>query len=689
MAELKDLHEKYRTGGVSEEEARTATGDIRSFLKGATLGISEAVVSKISDILGAQEQIMLAQRDYEAQNPGRSTAAGVAGAVVSPVSKLGMGASVGAGVVRTAVEMGAGAVAQTAVRRAADYVADADITPDGETTTSFWHAISSDPLEYLFSALLGSAGGVVERGTAKIGQTVKNVVAKKADAELGKIVRRTSAQKALEKAGLSEAEAVTKTTQEGIFGDAAKVAEKRKIAGNKMGELVNKIDPTTFDGDGIVLRTLDRVQAVVQNSNKMRKEVVEDLMGRLTHLAENNLSPDKYSKEASILLKKARLSGTFAGRTGEQALDPHEADLFNDTANFLYREIENTLSNTGKDLGSEYASARTAYKQYINLEKVFAGAAPQAESDLGKAAANYATKVATKTAVGAVSGAILGGKFGGIAGAGAGAALGLTGGPAQNRYLQSRAVLKLMTDGWMAKGASAVQGALESALKPANMSLAASKLGPHEYYKQTSELVRQIEADPEGYAERMHENLVKAGLGVQMADAMVVKTMNSIGAVREALPQKEMYGTLFDGDDPDWEPDTRKAIQFQRTFMAHFQPLDVIRTGDPLGIKMVYQAHPELRDQMVKYYTEKFSDADKRKLSYEQKRRLGTILDAIGVSTQNPLQGAQIQNIHSNTKQRALQGQENSARVVKAVGNRDASMAASRSNQISNPGKFR
>ena len=176
-------------------------------------------------------------------------------------------------------------------------------------------------------------------------------------------------------------------------------------------------------------------------------------------------------------------------------------------------------------------------------------------------------------------------------------------------------------------------------------------------------------------------------MGTKMADALVVKTMGHLGAVSKMMPQPALYGTIF--DDAHTDPEEKKLISFQRTFMAHFQPLDALRTGDPLAIKMVREAHPEIAQMLDEKVQEKLQSVDKAKVPYAARRQVGILSGTAGVPSQNPLQAAQVQAIHGGAKARKQQGQQNSARVVKAVKNRDASVAATRSNQIINPGMFK
>lgn len=525
-----------------------------------------------------------------------------------------------------------------------------EITPS--TVDQYWNAIAEHPLQILASGVLGGVvGGIAPSGAKKLAEKALTSVEESA---ADKILQRTkSVRKAVRQSGVAKGEEdllLERAEKEGILDNYAKADELRAQTGKKTEELLKQAEWDHIDHSGIV-DDLEVIGATEKTSDG--PAVRTFLRGLQDHISVNQPDSETLATEASRLLADARKSIA----TAPTAIN--EAKVA--AAQAIKGRLAQALGLKDPKLALQYQELNNDYKIYVNLKNILESAPKQTKF----ASPGDVAKLAVKTLVG------------GPLKAGAAAAGLVTKTPTSN-YTLARALLRrLPSEAFTEQMDSAVQG-LFAAGGFTGPKEAGKLFGEYDRIKNT---LQKIESDPEGYGKRFHEELTDAGMPPQLADALTVKQMQIVGDLFHLQPKSNAPPSLFQDTEDHITPFQRQ--KFERQAEAYLSPLDSIKSGDVTRIEAAKSAHPETFKILQQRIVEKLQRGEK--VPFKMQRLVGTVLGGPGVPGQDPLLGAQMQNLIQARKNIDAQGQQNSARVVKAVGNRDASIAKTQADRIINP----
>ena len=609
-------------------------------------GFGNALAAKLS---GESEKSALEQEAVRQASPVASTVGSIAGAIAMPIGGLVKG---GTALIAAAKTAGA-AAAITAAQRIGEelHAQQMDVTPD--TVAAYFHALAENPLEYLASAVLGAGASTLSGAGSKVVGALEKEEASAAK-QLAKGVRRQAAVKA---SGKPVPEILQRAEKEGILADYSKAAKLKEEAGARMGELLDKAAWENLDHSSMA----EDLYTLAAKAEETGHEGLTRRLGKLQEFVTTK-QPDAavLAEKASELLKDSKSA----------ALQPSERQILFQAQAALKDRLGQALELTNQGDAAAYRAASNDYRYYTNLDKVLRDAPEQAGTDhlLMGAAGMAASKVPGSRLAGAAMRAI-------------------TKAEKTNNYVLARTLAGKMTANGYDEALNTVVDHLFNARTAAGVAGKGSEVVMGGYHE-SKDLLKSIMDDPIAYGDRLHEQLSSSGMDPRMADALTVKTMETVGKVFHLMPQSNAPATMFDGEADDDIPDLDK-LRFQREFTAHFKPLEALRTRDPMMIEAVRNAHPEIAAALDKKIAERLMKDGHKNVGYEARRAIGEAMGTAGVGLQNPLLGKVAQDLWSAEKARAAQGQQNSARVVKAVGNRDASMASTRANQITNPGAFK
>lgn len=614
--------------------------------------VMDAAISKVRGTDVAQEA---------AKSEARlATGPGIAGQVAG---NLIGGAAVkvvqGANVLRTVAANAALAMGIDRARQLSEEVKADQIEVTPSTVGAYWDAFSSHLESLGLSAVLGGVSGALHPAPRALERGVKYVAGEAAEAAASRLVRGTDkVEGAVAKSGMTGSEMLAKAEAEGMLADPTLIAKAKEAAGARKGALVDKLTP-------------EHVNHV---------DIVEDMAQIRSRLPGDSAAAKTLAKAEELISAEQPNGRSMAERAsalkadgGSKSLVFSDRQALKDAAKAIDARLAQSLDTISPELGREFHAANQDYRQYINMEKVLG----RTEQVTAKGLGAKAVGVMAATKAGAVAGALLG-----PAGSGAGALGGLvasTFAAATVGKSSNYSIMKAIAQAPEIRFNEKLVGAVETLMSPVVAPHAASKfIGS---YDRTEKLLNEIAADPIAYGDKIRDELDAAGIQPDLADALVLKQMKVAGDLYHLLPKKDGGTSLF--AEPDGVSQMDK-MAFERKVEAHFDPFAALNSNDPDRIKAAMAAHPEIGEAYAKQVLE-YVQANKGKVPFAKRQAVGAVLGVNGSPDEDPLLGGHMQKLITLENAKAAEGQQNSARTVKAVVNRSAAVARTRADQVINP----
>lgn len=544
-------------------------------------------------------------------------------------------------------------------------------------------------------------------------------------------------------AAADPAEATVKATararSEGIIGDAQKTAQRLQDVKKALdrsetiakdspllgaADLADELEQTVGQRPDVftkeAIKSLDRLQAAMENGSLKSKAVDSEILRaslgpglrRFEGLADEAFNAALAGDVKTIEAMKQTLDPRSAATVAQAGPVYNLIDVLRDprtTANQavqLSRDLgdqarkannsEAYMLLKGAHLGTQkayaatldavagpgeaalYNAARQDYRFYKNMMKVMDVAPKQATlGDLVGSTVGSGVKRAIPSMVG---GAVAG-PVGAAAGAYAAEKAGVdaaTGG--RNTYMLTKKVLERLpamdTVRDMAQMAADFAGATTKGV-------AAYNFAPSDFfgkYSTVTAALKSIEADPIGYGQKVRDELAEMNVDPKLADAMVIKQMETIRKAQALMPKSSRPASLF---GPRETVSLMDQMKFERAMEAHFQPIKAFRSKDPVRMKAAVDAHPELAEVFRPYLQPYLENPDK--IPYKNRALIGTVMGIAGVPIQDPKLGGTLQTVITANKMQAQQGQQDSAMQTKAIKNKAGEAAKTRADQVINP----